>query len=101
MINDFNEYSEKNNLNITISINIHTNMDNKNFESFVDNVESLLNKKTNKYDIYYYDNAYTVKYGPYLLDLEKYLPKEHIEMYNSDIIEKTCVYEDKLVGLVK
>ncbi|OUM60635.1 hypothetical protein PIROE2DRAFT_13540, partial [Piromyces sp. E2] len=99
IINDFNEYSEENNLNITININVHTNADYTNFESFANSVESLLLKKTNKYDIYYYDNAYTVKYGPHLLDLKKHLPKEHIEMYNADVLEKTCVYENKLVGL--
>eukprot|EP00833_Pecoramyces_ruminatium_P000322 jgi/Orpsp1_1/1174354/evm.model.c7180000049786.1 len=99
MVKDFNEYSEKNNLNITLNVNIYTSLDMKSFEDFADNVESLLRKKTNKYDIYYFDNAYTIKYGPHLLDLKNYLPEEHIKMFNSEIIEKSCLYEDKLVGL--
>ncbi|ORX83231.1 periplasmic binding protein-like II [Anaeromyces robustus] len=99
MVNDFNEYSEKNNLNITVKINVHSTADLKNFESFAFSVESLLIKKSNKYDIYYYDNSYTQKYGPYLLDLKEYLPEEHIKMYNQEIVEKSCIYKDKLVGL--
>jgi len=101
MVNDFNEYAENNNLNITIDVNVYTDVDIKNFESFANTVETLLKKKSNKYDIYFYDNAYTVKYGKYLLDLKGYLSEDHVNVYNKDIIEKSCKYEDKLVGLVK
>ncbi|ORY31687.1 hypothetical protein LY90DRAFT_76374 [Neocallimastix californiae] len=62
-------------------------------------IESLL-KKSSKYDLYFYDNAYTQTYGPYLLDLKQYLPKEHIDIYNSELLSQSCEYENKLVGLV-
>ncbi|ORX83229.1 periplasmic binding protein-like II [Anaeromyces robustus] len=99
MIEDFNDYAKENHLNITAKINIHTNADNKDFESFANTVESLLKKKANKYDIYFYDNAYTVKYGPYLLNLKDHLSEELIKIYNKDLIEKTCTYEDKIIGI--
>jgi len=100
MVNDFNEYAEEQNLNVTLTVTIFTEADLKNFEAFANAVETLLAKKSRKYDLYYYDNAYTVKYGPHLLDLKRYLSKDQISMYNRNIIEMSCIYEDKLVGLV-
>ncbi|ORX83230.1 hypothetical protein BCR32DRAFT_152291 [Anaeromyces robustus] len=99
MVNDFNEYAQNNNLKIKIKINVYTNANNKNFEFFATSIESLLIKRLNKYDIYYFDNGYTQKYGPYLLDLKEYLSEDHINMYNKEIVEKSCTYNDKIVGL--
>eukprot|EP00833_Pecoramyces_ruminatium_P001529 jgi/Orpsp1_1/1175561/evm.model.c7180000054357.1 len=62
-------------------------------------VESLLIKKKDKYDLFFYDNAFTQKYGNYLLDLNDYLSKEDIEIYDSKLISEICTYENKLVGL--
>jgi len=102
MVNDFNNYAKEKKLNITLNLKTFVSFLNfTNQESFGTAVEHLLNKKNNKYDLYYYDNAYTPKYGKYLLNLRKYLPKEHIEMYQPKLLEETCEYEDKLVGLVK
>jgi len=64
-------------------------------------IETLVKKaKKNKYHFYFYDSTYISNYGPYLLDLSQYLPKDHIDIYNSDILSYTCYYKDKLVGLV-
>jgi len=63
-------------------------------------VESLLKKQNNSYDIYLYSSTYTSMYGPYLLNLNLNLPKEHIEMYNSKVLKGECTYKDELVGLV-
>jgi len=71
------------------------------FEAYGSQVEQILKKKNNKYDMFYYDNGYTQKYGPYLLDLKKYLPKEHIDIYDPKILEMACKYDEALVGLVK
>jgi len=99
MINDFNEYSIKKELDIYVDLTVISNSDS--YESYASMVQALLMKKNNnKYDLYYYDNAYTQEYGPYLLDLEKYLPKDHIDMFNSKLLSQSCIYENKLVGLV-
>jgi len=63
-------------------------------------IESLINKKDSKYHIYFYDSSYIIKYGPHLLNLNKYLDKDHINMYDSGILDSTCVYGNNLVGLV-
>eukprot|EP00833_Pecoramyces_ruminatium_P018892 jgi/Orpsp1_1/1192924/evm.model.d7180000096934.1 len=97
MVDDFNNYSIENKLNATLYLKSYTLSDK--IDSFGALIESLFIKKTNKYDLIYYDNAYTQKYGKYLLDLKKYLPKEHIEMYNEKIISESCIFEDKIVGL--
>ncbi|KAL6598131.1 periplasmic binding protein-like II [Neocallimastix sp. 'constans'] len=98
MINDFNEYSIKKELDIYVDLTVISNSDS--YESYASMVQALLMKKNNnKYDLYYYDNAYTQEYGPYLLDLEKYLPKDHIDMFNSKLLSQSCIYENKLVGL--
>eukprot|EP00833_Pecoramyces_ruminatium_P003044 jgi/Orpsp1_1/1177076/evm.model.c7180000060115.1 len=97
MIDDFNEYSNRNNLNITVTLNTYRITGD--FDSFGLTLESLFLKRSNKYDIYYYDSVYTQKYGAYLLDLKKYLPKEHIEMYDSKLLSESCTYGEKLIGL--
>jgi len=113
MKDEFNEYSAKNNLNITIELDL-LNFDNPSdsYSYFKFLAESSLKKSNNgisnkKFDVYYYSNRYTKLYAPYLLDLNDNLPKEHIEMYNSKVIKETCSYKDKsngiekLVGLVR
>ncbi|OUM56677.1 hypothetical protein PIROE2DRAFT_18603 [Piromyces sp. E2] len=41
---------------------------------------------------------YISKLSPHFLDLNEYLPKEHINYYNPNVIE-ACTYDNKLVGL--
>jgi len=109
---EFDKYAEKNNLNITINVEI-MNYENptSSYEKFKLLVESSLKKSNNihnisneenatKFDLYFFDTRFTNLYGPYLLNLKDYIPKEFIEMYNSDIIEKTSFYNNELVGLV-
>jgi len=50
--------------------------------------------------LYFYDNMYSPQFGPYFYDLKELLPKEHINMYESELIKQSCYYENKLVGLV-
>jgi len=110
----FSKYAEKNNLNITIKVElmkfVSPSDSYANFKSLVEtslkksnniNDKNSTNEINNKiYDIYIYDNKYTKIYGPYLLDLKDNLPKEYIELYDSKIVSEVCTYKDKLVGLV-
>ncbi|ORX44206.1 periplasmic binding protein-like II [Piromyces finnis] len=99
LINDFNNYAIKNNLDIKINFNLFTMENSTSITDFESTLESLLKKKTNKYDIYIYDGLYTERYGPYLYDLNSTLPKNHINMYDSDFIMENCIYKDKIVSL--
>ena len=81
-----------------MNINVHVNQDS--FEAFANSVEALLKKGLNKYDLYYYDNGYTAQYGAYLLDLKDYT-KDIIGIHDQKIVELTCGYDNKLVGVVK
>ncbi|ORX86586.1 hypothetical protein BCR32DRAFT_240855 [Anaeromyces robustus] len=98
-VDGFNEYAKDNNLDIHINLNLMTH---NNSTISIQNsslmVESLLKKKKNKYDIYFFDNTYTRQYCSYLLDLNVRLPKEHIEMYDKNILSQVCRCEDKLVA---
>eukprot|EP00833_Pecoramyces_ruminatium_P000409 jgi/Orpsp1_1/1174441/evm.model.c7180000050111.1 len=62
-------------------------------------VESLLKRKSKKYDLFFYDNTYTPKFGPYLLNLNEWVSESHIKMFDQSIISQTCMHNDNLVGL--
>jgi len=103
---EFEEYAKKNHLNITLQLEtiIFTNPTDS-YEYYKSLVETSLRKsvnndKNNKIDIYFYDLKFTNLYGSYLLDLKDEFPKAYIEMYDPKIIEETCTYKEKLVGLV-
>jgi len=63
-------------------------------------VDQLLSKKTEKYELIFYDNIYSMRYAPHLLNLYDYLDEDHIILYDREIILKSCVSDDKLVGIV-
>jgi len=62
-------------------------------------LEHLFKKRSDKYDVILYDNMYSPRYGPYLEDLEKWLPKEHLAMYADGITKQTGFYKNKWVGI--
>ncbi|ORX41837.1 periplasmic binding protein-like II [Piromyces finnis] len=62
-------------------------------------IETLLRKKSTKYDLYFYDDIYSNRFGPYFIDLNDYLSEEHINSFNKNILSQLCYYENKLVGL--
>eukprot|EP00833_Pecoramyces_ruminatium_P009874 jgi/Orpsp1_1/1183906/evm.model.c7180000087172.2 len=100
IINDFNEYALKNELNIIIDLNL---VDDSNFSLTVENYEEMLmaifEKKNTKYDIIFYDNIYTLKFGAHLIELDDILPKDHIDMYLDGIAKQTCIFNEKIVAL--
>ncbi|ORX76101.1 hypothetical protein BCR32DRAFT_271475 [Anaeromyces robustus] len=100
LVYEFNRYSNSHNLNITLNINLLT-LDNTTFNvgGYGSTVETLLKKKSEKYDIYFYDNLYAKRFEPYLLNLKDHLPEEHIEMYKPGIASQTSVFNNKWVGL--
>ncbi|ORY61097.1 periplasmic binding protein-like II [Neocallimastix californiae] len=98
LINKFNEYSIENNLNITLSLNL-ISKENSTLTDYELAIESLLLKKSKKYDLLYFDNTYTTTLGRYFLNLEDYIPIEHINNYKDGIALQTCYYDNHLIGL--
>jgi len=88
-------------MNITVNLTLLTRMNTTySIESFGSLIESLLIKKSKKYDIFFYDNAYTYKFGTYLVDLKPYFSMDFFDSFNTQILQQTCSYKNKLVGLV-
>jgi len=97
IIKDFDEYSLKNKLNITVSLT--TDKHGTDVDYYESMVESLLKKKNPKYDLYFYDNSFTSEYGEYLLDLNNRISEEHLKLFHPDILSGSCMYKNKLVGI--
>jgi len=100
VVNKFNEYARKNNIDINLKIELYTeNNSTSVVDDFGSTIELLLKKNKNKYDLYFYDNMYSPRYSSYLVDLRDWLPEEHIAMYSSGIASESCTYKGKWVGL--
>jgi len=69
-------------------------------DDYGSSVEYLLNKGSTKYDIIFYDTMYTPQYSSHLLDLSKYLPKEHISLYSNGVANLTCAFNGKWLAFV-
>jgi len=101
LVNEFNKYSIENNLNITINLIIFTPMNSSSgVDDFGSMIETLFKKSSDKYDLYFYDNIYSRRFEPYLIDLKDKLPEDYINEYNPNIISQACTYNNKIVGLV-
>jgi len=99
LVYDFNAYSQKNNLNITVNLEI---TENKQIDDYGSAIEVLLKRKNSRksYDLFFYENYYKSKFGAYLIDLKGLIPEDHINMFDPNIISGTCYYKDKLIGMV-
>ncbi|OUM61936.1 hypothetical protein PIROE2DRAFT_11901 [Piromyces sp. E2] len=102
----FNKYSEDNNLNIELNLNLLTlSNSTSNINDYGSFLESYFRKNENEnpesqiYDIVFYDAIYSNRYGPYLLNLREALPHDHIDLYNQKILNESCSYKNSIVGL--
>eukprot|EP00833_Pecoramyces_ruminatium_P017622 jgi/Orpsp1_1/1191654/evm.model.d7180000087585.1 len=100
VINEFNKYSKLNNLDIKLQFVLfsekNTSIGRDQYDSTID---LYLKKKTKKFDLYIFDPIYTKRYSSHFIDLNKWLPKEHLDLYSSGEAKKICVYNNKWVGL--
>jgi len=102
LIEEFNNYAKSNNLNITINLNLFSQENSTRADDYGSVIESVLQKRKNSnniYDIIFYDNIYTARYEPYLLDLRELLDESLIEIYDSRVLDQTCTSKNRLVGL--
>ncbi|ORX82997.1 periplasmic binding protein-like II [Anaeromyces robustus] len=99
MKNDFNKYSEENNLDIEVSYVYYSSENCTIYTAdYGSTIEHILKKKSEKYDIYYYDVMYSPRYSQYFIDIKDYIP-EHIKLYSPGIASDICTYNGKWVGL--
>jgi len=100
LIKNFNEYSKNNGLDITIKLNLFSPSNSTtNTYDFYTLMDSFLLRKSNKYDLYFYNSIYTWSFEHHFLNLKELLPKDHVDMY-TDIDSEMFSYNNKLVGLV-
>ncbi|KAG4089587.1 periplasmic binding protein-like II [Neocallimastix lanati (nom. inval.)] len=100
LVNEFNKYSKENKLNIELDkvlfSNQNTTFELNNYDSTID---SLISRRSNKYDIYCFDPLYTKKYTSFMINLNDILPEEHMELYNHGDAKKTCYSNNQWAGL--
>ncbi len=98
LVSEFNEYSEKNNLDITLSLIFNGNENS--IVNYNDLLKDILLKRSPKFDLFFYDPKYSAKFAEHLKDLYEYLPRDVVNNFDSDILSNTCVYNNQLIGLV-
>jgi len=102
LINQFNEYSKENYLDINIHLNLFSELNaTTEVTDYEEMLDALFLKKNTKYDIIFFDNIYTTRFGPHLLNLNGSISDEILNLYKPGIASQSCIYgEDKWVGLV-
>jgi len=101
LVNGFNEYSEKNDLNIKVELEALTpQVSTTEIQDYGNTIDSLLKKKSDKYEVYFYYSAYSKPYGDHFINLKNYLSEEEIKKFDESILKNTCYSKkDELVGL--
>jgi len=93
--NSFNEYAKKENLDIQFDVVVFSNENSTNeVDNYAYTIDSLLAKKSTKYDLYFYFGSSNGDFSPNLLNLDEWLPKEHIAMYDPGILKSNCISDD-------
>jgi len=101
MVKRFNKYAKENDLEVEIELNLYNgNNSTLLVNDYGTTIEYLLQKGSTKYDIIFHDIMYNRRYSSYLVDLSKYLSKEHINMYAEGVAKNACTYNGRWVGLV-
>ncbi|ORX80889.1 hypothetical protein BCR32DRAFT_280131 [Anaeromyces robustus] len=100
LTNKFNDYAKENNLDIDLKMVLFTDQNTTaQKDNFFSSMDTLLNKKSQKYDLVVYDPLYIVEYEKHLLDLKEWLPQEHIQLYNSGNAPKISIHNNKWIGI--
>jgi len=96
----FNEYKKKKNLEINVDLNvISQNNSTASPIAFKAQLSSQHKKRKKNYDLIFYDIQDLKDMDQYLIDLNKYLEKDHINMHDPDILSVSCIRNNKLIGL--
>jgi len=97
--NDFNEYSVQNNLDIKLNI-VAISSDNSTLSNGDRaTIQTLLQNKSKKYDIYFYIVTHAPEFCEYLMDLKGHISPDILKMYYSDTFNRTCIIDNRLIGM--
>eukprot|EP00833_Pecoramyces_ruminatium_P006823 jgi/Orpsp1_1/1180855/evm.model.c7180000074881.1 len=95
-VDDFNEYSKKNSLNITLKINLITPLSGTyDYNSLL---ETLFNKNSLKYDIIFSSARIAAKFADKFEDLNKYSSTDYSNQFHREVYN-SCLNEGRLIGL--
>jgi len=98
--NAFNEYSREEGLGIEVELKVLTpDTAESDRESYSNTIDTLLLKKSSKYDLYFYFSTYIEAYGNHFIDLGDYLPKEYSDVFDEIVLNKGCSSNGKLLAL--
>ncbi|ORX81963.1 periplasmic binding protein-like II [Anaeromyces robustus] len=98
-INEFNRYSKEQNLDIDVKLIIVSPSNSTTLiDDYGSTIDILLQKKSEKYDIIFFDSIYIHKFGSHFIDLSEWIPEKHINKFNEKDINQTCYHNNKLVS---
>jgi len=100
IINEFNEYSKENNLDIELN-KIFYSSDNvtSNINDYATAMESSLIKGSKKHDLIMVNAVYVYRFENYVTDLRNYVSKEIRDLYSNDLVLSIGMKNNKLIGL--
>jgi len=96
-VDEFNEYAQKNSLNITVKIVLITPKDGS--YDFSNHLDSLFSKKSDKYDLIYNTARVMSFHAHHYEDLKKYLPANYSNQFHPEVYN-SCINKGRLIGLV-
>ncbi|KAL6612776.1 hypothetical protein U3516DRAFT_664139 [Neocallimastix sp. 'constans'] len=95
-VDEFNEYAQKNSLNITVKIVLITPKDGS--YDFSNHLDSLFSKKSDKYDLIYNTARVMSFHAHHYEDLKKYLPANYSNQFHPEVYN-SCINKGRLIGL--
>ncbi|ORX57918.1 periplasmic binding protein-like II [Piromyces finnis] len=95
LVNAYNEYTKKNNIDLTINLNSILEGEYDDFSSFMG---ANFAKKSKKYDIFFNSARLSSIYASHFEDLKKYLSSDYSKLIHPEIY-KACEQEGRLIGL--
>lgn len=99
MVKDFNNYMAEKKLNITLEFGKLTENDSTlDVNAYGASIDTLLKKRSTKYDVYVYFDIFNEVYAPHFIDLKNYLSEDEINNFPSELIERSTV-NNRLIGL--
>jgi len=98
LINEVNDYSQKNDLDINLVKNVYSSITTA--ESYSETLGYLFSTESTKYDLIFVDIVESKNIVKYFSDLSQYLPQSLLEKYSNGIVKETNYFNDKMVTLV-
>ncbi|ORX86473.1 periplasmic binding protein-like II [Anaeromyces robustus] len=99
MIDEFNRYSKDNNLDIFLEFNFLTeNNSTYDVTDYGNVINSLLTKKSTKYDMYIYFDAFNDLFAPHFINLKEYLDDDFINTFPPEFIKRSYI-NNSLTGI--